>query len=122
MSLDVHLSEVTTHTCAHCGHVSEVESDQEVYWANITHNLNRMADEAGIYDCCWQPADHGITKAEQMISPLEAGIALMKSDRPRFEKFNAKNGWGTYDRFLPWLERYLEACRANPNAIVRASR
>jgi len=108
MSLDVYLEEIV--------------EGREVYSANITHNLNRMADEAGVYACCWRPEENGIKTASQMIEPLESGIALMKADPSRFEKFNPNNGWGSYENFLPWLENYLAACRSNPNARVRASR
>ena len=107
MSLDVSLSAIRRVT---------------VYSANITHNLNNMAEEAGIYKVCWRPEEVGITKAAQLIEPLRKGIALMKSDPARFEKFNAENGWGLYENFLPWLEKYLEACEANPDAEISVSR
>lgn len=81
-----------------------------------------MAMEAGIYEAVWRPEEIGITKAAQLIEPLRAGIALMKSDRPRFEKKNAENGWGTYEQFLPWLEDYLSACEANPDGDISVSR
>lgn len=93
-----------------------------VYDANITHNLRAMAREAGIYEVCWRPDEVGITKAEQLIGPLRSGIALMKEDPARFKKHNAENGWGLYERFLPWLEEYLAACEANPDADVSVCR
>ena len=96
--------------------------DIEVYTANITHNLNRMAEAAGIYKCLWRPEEIGITKASQVIEPLAAGIEAMKADRARYELFNPSNGWGSYEVFVPWCERYLEACRENPDADVYASR
>ena len=33
------------------------------YSANITHNLGKMAEEAGIYKHLWRPEEIGITKA-----------------------------------------------------------
>lgn len=93
-----------------------------VYDANITHNLVAMARAAGIYEACWRPEKLGITKAAQLIEPLRKGIAQMKADPARFEKHNSPNGWGLYKNFLPWLERYLEACEAYPNADVSVSR
>ena len=30
------------------------EEDETVYQANITHNLGKMAREAGIYEALWQ--------------------------------------------------------------------
>jgi hypothetical protein len=107
VSLDVYLTAVRP-TC--------------VFSSNITHNLNRMATEAGIYKHLWRPEEIGITKASQLVEPLRAGLALMKSDPARFRAFSADNGWGTYDQFLPWIEEYLMACEANPDATVEASR
>jgi hypothetical protein len=98
------------------------EETNEVYSANITHNLGAMAREAGIYEHCWRPDEIGITKAGQLVEPLRAGLALMKADPPRFEKHNAKNGWGLYEHFVPWVEKYLAACEENPTADVRVSR
>lgn len=94
----------------------------EVYSANITHNLGAMAREACIYQHLWRPEDVGATKARHLIDPLERGLALLKSDPERFEKFSAPNGWGTYKHFIPFVERYLEACRKNPGASVSVSR
>lgn len=96
--------------------------DCEVFSANITHNLNRMADEAEIYKEVWRPEENGITTAAQLIEPLRRGIAAMKADPIRFKLFDAPNGWGVYEDFVPWLERYLAACEEYPTALVRASR
>lgn len=98
------------------------EETNEVYSANITHNLGSMAEEAGIYKHLWRPEEIGITKAAQLVEPLLDGLALMKADPPRFEKHNAKNGWGLYEHFVPWVENYLAACEENPTADVRVSR
>jgi hypothetical protein len=102
----------------------EVQTRQTttVYDANITHNLGTMADAAGIYTCMWRPEELGITLAEQLIEPLSKGLALLKSDPERFEKYNASNGWGLYKNFVPFVEQYLEACKEYPKAIIEISR
>ena len=94
----------------------------QVFEANITHNLNKMAQEAGIYQHLWHPDELGITKAVQLIEPLRAGLALMRSDPERFKKLNPENWWGDYDIFINWIERYLNACVANPDAEVSVDR
>lgn len=93
-----------------------------VYDANITHNLGAMAEEAGIYKHLWRPEEIGIAKAAQLVEPLQAALALMKADPVRFEKHNSPNGWGLYENFVPWVERYLRACEENPDADVSVSR
>lgn len=106
MSLDVYLT----------------EDDREVYWANITHNLNTMAEAAGIYYHLWRPEEIAITRAEQLIEPLTEGLSKLKADPGHFERFNSPNSWGLYKHFVPFAEKYLEACIANPDATVTVSR
>ena len=64
----------------------------DVYSANITHNLNTMASEAGIYNELWRPDEIGATHAGDLIAPLERGLELLRSDEPRFRAFDASNG------------------------------
>lgn len=109
MSLDVMLLRVVTRR-------------EEVYEANITHNLGKMAEAAGIYMHLWRPDELGITKAAELIGPLEKGLALLKADPETFSQYNAPNGWGMYEHFVPFVESYLEACRDYPDASVSVSR
>lgn len=92
-----------------------------VYEANITHNLGAMAAEAGIYECLWRPDEIDITHARDLITPLRRGVELMRADPPRFQKHNAPNGWGLYEHFVPFVEKYLAACEEYPDALVRVS-
>jgi hypothetical protein len=98
---------------------SEVnEESDDVFSANITHNLGKMAEEAGIYECLWRPDELGITQAESLIKLLSEGLRKLKRDPERFIPLNPPNGWGSYDDFVPWLERYLIACITYPEAKV----
>jgi hypothetical protein len=94
----------------------------EVYNANITHNLGKMAKEAGIYYYLWRPDEIEVTKAEQLIEPLKIGLLLMRKYPERFKEFDDAAGWGTYDQFVPWIEQYLKACKENPDAEISVSR
>ena len=98
------------------------EEDRCLYHANITHNLNTMAGEAGIYKHLWRPDEIGVTKASQLMEPLRAGLAQLVERQNHFEQFDSPNGWGRYVNFVPFVARYLEACIANPDAIVRVWR
>ena len=99
-----------------------VYEDASVYSANITHNLNSMAEEAGIYRYLWRPGETGVELAAQLIEPLEVGIALLESDPERFKALNPSNGWGTYEGLVAFVGNYLEACRQYPTASVSVSR
>src|SRR3990172_2778745 len=52
----------------------------ELYSANITHNLGKMAKEAGIYEHLWRPDELGIWNAGELILPLADGLAKLKAD------------------------------------------
>jgi len=94
----------------------------EVYAANITHNLNTMADKANLYKPLWRPEELDITKAHQLIEPLSAGLSLLKSNPAYFTRFNPSNGWGDYDGLVSFVEGYLKACEQYPEAEVEVSR
>ena len=94
----------------------------EVYSANITHNLNKMAMEAGIYEHLWRPDEINITKAKELIEPLRQGLHELLSRREHFEQFNPDNGWGDYEGLVRFVDNYLKACYAYPEANVEADR
>jgi hypothetical protein len=94
-----------------------------VFDANITHNLNRMAMEAGIYQQVWRPEEcPEIQTAKDLIPHLERGIVELRSSPEKYLAFNPENGWGDYDGFVAWLERYLAACREFPDSTIETCR
>ncbi len=107
MSLDVYLTAVRP---------------TEVYSRNITHNLGKMAAEAGIYEALWRPEEINVATAEQLVPLLEAGLETLRADPERFKKFNPENGWGDYEGLVNFVEAYLQACKENPDAEVNVSR
>ena len=111
MSLDVYLQDPTA-----------TYETNDLYWANITHNLNTMANEAGIYEALWRPEEIGKTKAGELIEILEKGLIKLKLRPEYFKQFNASNGWGMYEHFVPFVEEYLNACKEYPEAIIRISK
>jgi hypothetical protein len=104
MSLDVTLSEKRV---------------VNVFEYNITHNLTAMAAAAGIYDCIWHPE---YVDADSLIEPLTNGLELLRSDPERFRKYDAENGWGTYEQFVEFVEAYLNACKESPDATIGVCR
>lgn len=93
----------------------------DVYSGNITHNLGGMARAAGIYQVLWRPEEIGVERAEQAVPLLMAGLEKLRADPAHFETFNAPNGWGLYEHFVPFVEEVLAACKAHPRAIIRVS-
>ena len=93
----------------------------EVFDRNITHNLGEMASKAGIYYALWRPNEKGWKRAKDIIPILEKGLKKLKAKPKYFEKFNAPNGWGMYEHFVPFVEAVLEACKKYPNSVIYCS-
>lgn len=95
---------------------------RDVYSANITHNLGKMAGAAGIYEALWRPEEIGVTNAYQLVDLLRNGLAKLRENPEHFKMFNPENGWGNYDNLVTFVAGYLEACEKYPHAEVSASR
>jgi len=93
-----------------------------VYSSNITHNLNRMADAVGLYECIWNPDENNINTAKELIDVLREGLHLLKLEPEKYQQFNPVNGWGNYDIFIEFVSNYLDACYEYPNAKIEVSR
>ena len=90
----------------------------EIYSANITHNLSKMAGEADVHKCMWRPDELEITKANQLIEPLRDGLAKLQTEPEHYKQFNPENGWGDYDGLVNFIAGYLRACEMYPEANV----
>jgi len=95
---------------------------QYVYDANITHNLAPMASAAGIYNALWHPEEINATHAKHIIEILRIGLIDLKLRGNYYVKYNAENGWGKYEHFVPFVEDYLNACIENPESEIIVSR
>ena len=116
MSLDVYLEGEPEEVDCYCSAGENVHKRIErknYYEANISHNLREIAEVAGIYTALWRPEEVGITLASQLIVPLTAGLAGLRLNR---------GGSISYDYFIAWVDRYLDACRKHPLAHVKVSR
>ena len=125
MSLDVSLTydgEEHKCICSSCGNTHKTEEEDVVYDRNITHNLNNMAEWAGIYNHLWRPEEIDIRMASQLIEPLKKGLEKLKENPVEAKKHNAPNGWGLYEHLIPFVEDYIEACEKYPDSNVSVSR
>ena len=117
------------------------EEKEELYSANITHNLNVMAEQAGLYKALWRPyqlhkdyvhsenyeiemafKDSVTIIASDIIDIIEEGLDLLKNRPGYFSKFDSPNGWGLYVNFVPFVEKYLNALKQYPDSIVEVWR
>lgn len=98
-------------------------SKAEILWEyNITHNLNRMATEAEIYEALWRPSEINVQTARDLIDPLTKGLFVLRADPDRFKALNPANGWGSYDNLVKFVVEYLKACIEHPDASVNVCR
>ncbi len=106
MSLSIY---VEYKTCPHCG-----RSDDQQYDLNITHNLGKMAEEAGIYKVMWLDKP---STTQEILPVLVDGYLKLKNDPDKFKKFNPDNGWGSYEALVEFVEKFMKAC-AQPGIVT----
>lgn len=125
MSLDISLvgkKETVTCVCTECGDKHTRGEEKTFFFCNITHNLNKMAEAAGLYRALWYPEKLRITHASYLIETLTVGLACLRSDPSRFKALNPPNKWGNYDSLVGVVEKYLAACKMYPDARIEVSR
>lgn len=90
------------------------------YDGNITHNVQRMMNEAFLNKGYWVDQLTGKTGAE--VLPLLTAALHRMAENPRyFEMYDSPNGWGTWRDCLPFLAKLREGCYLNPDAIIETS-
>lgn len=116
MSLDVYLirKKFVTYDM-----VTFTEEEEVLYEANITHNLNKMAEAVGLYEYLWRPDEIDITQACQLIEPLTIGLKKLREEELYLQTLNPSNGWGSYYGLVEFVRLYLDACKEFPNAEVK---
>lgn len=94
----------------------------EYYSRNITHNLGRMAEAAGVYKVLWRPEENGFKTGKDCIEVLSKGLIELLTHKDRYEAMDSPNGWGLYKDFIPFVQDVLVACAEFPDARVHACR
>jgi len=103
--------------CPHCG--GDLHGGQELFSANITHNVIPMWRKAGVFDAIYESDGK---RASDYIEALRAGVADFEKNYPEYEKLNSPNGWGLAEDALPWLRKVLAAFENNLDGYIRVSR
>lgn len=103
-------------------------NDSDYWSANITHNLTKMAKNIPVmfgdkpttlYYACWRPNEIGAKTIADILPMLIQGIHYAIDHRKDLVKYNAPNGWGTYEGFIKFLLNYKQACEDNdPDCII----
>lgn len=125
MSLDIYLEgpEVPgTCRCSGCGHEHTIFRRDYCWSVNITHNLNQMAMEAGLYEVMWRPEEHGYKYARDVVALLRRGLETLCAAPDKFKALNPDNGWGRYENLVQVVKEYIEACESYQDAAIVVSR
>lgn len=93
--------------------------DQELFSTNITHNLTGMWRAAGFYDELYN--SEGKTCAE-VVEAIQNGYQDMRDHPEKYRQYSAKNGWGTYEQALPWLEKLIREFERYPKGRIHISK
>lgn len=99
-----------------------IEYGESMWSANMTHNLNKIAIEAGVYECLWRPDEIGVKYARDNISNLRFALGIFYSKYDELKKLNPSNGWGDIDGLIEVAQEFLKACMEYPNAIIECDR
>jgi hypothetical protein len=123
MSLHIYLKKKLS-LCPTCGQKHDSLPHEELFTANITHNLIGMAEQAGLYQPIWNPEeyDYGVKSAKDLIVPLTEGLERLLNEPRLFKELNPLNGWGTYETLTRTAMQYLAACVKYPDAIVEVDK
>lgn len=109
MSLDITLTDVF------------IEPPIQLESLNITNNLIDFAKALNCYECIWKPQSLNILSSSQLLPHLyEAYYKIIKYGDD-YLPLLPKNGWGTKEQFLNFIDQYIETCITYPNALIEAS-
>lgn len=115
MSLDLYISEAIK--CEQCGHLNA--GGPQVFERNITHNVVRMWDKAGVYDALYMSDGK---RCGDYLPALEGGVDSFHRYFAEYEDLNPANGWGSAQAALEFLVALLVAVREHPDGYFRVSK
>lgn len=100
----------------------------EMHVGNITHNLNKMAENIPVsetltlYNVLWRPDESNLTLTDEILPLVDAGVRYMLKHEKKLKKFNPDNGWGSYEGLLDFTRKVGAACLFNPRCKISVSR
>lgn len=96
------------------------EDGVELWWRNITHNVNKMADKCGLYKPLWCANEYESNK--DIVEGISSGIKKAIEMRWELEAMNPENGWGSHKDLLLFAYAVRDALIEFPHGIVHISK
>lgn len=106
--------------------IQEIEITTNEFWhGNITHNLNKMAQECKIecdpqheglslYDLLWRDDYPWEMSHLEYTQCLMACLVSLTDEPERYKLFNPSNGWGTYEQLVEFVKSFIHALVDEP--------
>lgn len=106
--------------------IQEIEIETNEFWhGNITHNLNKMAQECKIecdpqheglslYDLLWRDEYPWEMSHLEYTQCLMACLVSLTDEPERYKLFNPSNGWGTYEQLVEFVKSFIHALVDEP--------
>lgn len=101
-----------------------IENSEVVWSTNITHNLGKMAKEAGVYGAMWRPDEYSSQNVtcSDIKDDLYSGMVKLLQNKEYYEQFNPENGWGSYEGLCNKVVELYVMCLKHPNAVIKVCR
>ena len=93
------------------------QEEQESF--NYTYNVSKMWKEA-TGDDQMIPIE-GLTGREAKVV-LTKALKELESNPEKYQAMNPPNKWGSYLKFMQWIERLIQECENHPNLTWVAGR
>lgn len=96
-------------------------ADQWVFvgpqWINHTSNTSAMIKEV----CGSYPSEWDNRSCSELLPVLNTGCKELRAYSQKYRQFEAKNGWGTVETTLEFLDAIRKACEEYPTAVLSVS-
>ena len=119
-----------------------LDNNGKLIWSkNITHNLNKMAEAAGLYEALWCPyrlsnqyssfmtyeeemslENRLQIKAKDIYDYVKKGHRELTENPEKYTKYNPLNGWGSYETLVEFVFDYMTVLFLYPEAIIKCER
>ena len=105
MSLDISLYRINTLECE-CWKIHKIKWSH-IRDYNITHNLNKMAWEAWLYEVLRRPEEIWVKTWKQALPILKKWLAKLLKNPNKYKKYNPDNWRWSYEWLVKCVQKYI---------------
>lgn len=98
---------------------TSIEDKEVAEIGNYTYNCSKMFVIAS--ECDKSLGDLHEMSCKDAEAIVAKAVENMQKAPAKYKAMNPENGWGSYETFLPFIEKLLREIRANPNGKIDVS-